>query len=609
MLGLGLSLSSTPVIGGAINAPSFALDFRNGDNPVTKYGFVFTRATTATYVNSAGLLATAASGELRYDYDPVTLAARGILVEEASTNLVASSANPHLAGTASVAVTQSQTDPAGGTTATLATGIGFGPTWVYDSGGTVTYTSGTTYTLSKFVKPGTETRIQLTGPSAAFGGSQYANFRLTGAGSVLASVGCTATIVQVGAWYRIAISLTASGSAGGNCGALGFINSDLATRLVSFDSTGLTVYAAFTQAEAKAFPTSYIPTTGAAATRNADALTLTGAAGRTNLCSYSNDFTSATGGWSGTTRASVVGDAAIAPDGTMTADALVEDGTATSTHYANKGSINVSNSTSYTYSIYLKPNGRTFVRVQPYSGAAHYADFQLVGAGTIGTQSGGVGAISSVGNGWYRCEVRFTSSATGVAQTLYLLEADNDTSYSGDGTSGVYLWGAQLETGSSATAYIPTTNGPRTVENVASWFNGDTGTWVVHGRSPNNTAQNARIVMLRNNSGWYVLNNLISTTSALQLNAAGDATSFTTAVGSLPVNTSYKSATAWNGTDSAAVLNGGAAGTGSTYVSRAFFQYVHIGSYGGSLYLNSTIAYLAFYPRRLSNASLQALTA
>lgn len=123
MLGLGLSLSSTPVIGGAINAPSFALDFRNGDNPVTKYGFVFTRATTATYVNSAGLLATAASGELRYDYDPVTLAPRGILVEEASTNLVPTSTAWTATGGGVVDGTQSAPD--GTTTAIkLSEGVG-----------------------------------------------------------------------------------------------------------------------------------------------------------------------------------------------------------------------------------------------------------------------------------------------------------------------------------------------------------------------------------------------------------------------------------------------------------------------------------------------------
>lgn len=56
------------------------------DNNIT-----FTRASSATYVNSAGLIATALTNNPRFDYDPVTLAALGLLIEEQRTNLLLNS--------------------------------------------------------------------------------------------------------------------------------------------------------------------------------------------------------------------------------------------------------------------------------------------------------------------------------------------------------------------------------------------------------------------------------------------------------------------------------------------------------------------------------------
>lgn len=80
--------------------PSLDLSFTTGtlDPRIT-----FTRASVGTYFDAAGVMQTAAGGAPRFDYDPVTHAARGLLIEEARTNLLLNSA---------VLTTQSVTVPA-----------------------------------------------------------------------------------------------------------------------------------------------------------------------------------------------------------------------------------------------------------------------------------------------------------------------------------------------------------------------------------------------------------------------------------------------------------------------------------------------------------------
>ena len=69
-------------------------------------GVTFTRASTATYFDSAGTLQTAATNAPRWDYDPVTRALNGLLIEEARTNLLLNSAT---LGTQSATVTAAAT--------------------------------------------------------------------------------------------------------------------------------------------------------------------------------------------------------------------------------------------------------------------------------------------------------------------------------------------------------------------------------------------------------------------------------------------------------------------------------------------------------------------
>ena len=165
--------------------------------------------------------------------------------------------------------------------------------------------------------------------------------------------------------------------------------------------------------------------------------------GTRNLLTYTEQFDNAV--WI-KGQATVSANTAIAPDGTTTADTLIEDST------NNYHSINYTAGTVgaiETYSFYAKASGRSWLGVQIGSVFNAYFD---ISNGVLGTVSSGTASISSAGNGWYRCTVTVTRAGN-TNNRIFLGSANGTVSYLGNGTSGIYIWGAQLELGSSATAY------------------------------------------------------------------------------------------------------------------------------------------------------------
>jgi hypothetical protein len=176
----------------------------------------------------------------------------------------------------------------------------------------------------------------------------------------------------------------------------------------------------------------------------------------TNLLLRSEEFQTT---WAAT-RASVTANSIVAPDGSLTADKITEDTTATATHLlAQTGTLISIVGSRYTYSVYAKADGRNWIVLSPGS-TWGYAWFDI-SAGAVGTVIDGGGAttasITNVGNGWYRCVVSATAVDARGLQVL-LANANNVVTYTGNGTSGIYLWGAQLEQASTVGEYIPTTS-------------------------------------------------------------------------------------------------------------------------------------------------------
>jgi hypothetical protein len=179
----------------------------------------------------------------------------------------------------------------------------------------------------------------------------------------------------------------------------------------------------------------------------------------TNLSIYSQQFDNAAWTKSGS---SIVANFTTAPDGTMTADAIVENSANVSHFMAIAATVSLG--VQYTLSIYVKAiaNGRYLelggFGLGSLSEAVNFDVFN----GTVSLPSTLTftksATITPHGNGWYRCSFSFFPASVGGISVFISNSASDHagTAYLGNGASGFYIWGAQLEVGESPSSYIPT---------------------------------------------------------------------------------------------------------------------------------------------------------
>ena len=381
----------------------------------------------------------------RFDHDPVTGESLGLLVEEARTNhLQYSEQFENTAWTkrnsATIAANQ-EVSPDGTQTADLVTMTTtssdmFNANWTTTGvvGNSVPITP--SFYLKKVSSTGT---LEVLHPNGAPSGLMSIDFSALDAGWNRIYPGHPATTVSNNFFS------TSSGQVG------------IFFRAPA--SAGLQFYLYGAQLEAGSFRTSYIPTEGSAQTRYADVAAVQDEDFSTiNLISYSESFDV---GWGIANflafGSGSVANATTAPDGQLTADLLVPT---TATNAKSVDQTNVFSATT-TKTIYAKPNGYDVLQLN-YGGSysTAYANFDVTN-GVLGTVSGGSASIVDAGNGWYRCSFTVTGTAGTHIHGYTIVPSTTSgraAALTGDGTSGMYLWGASLTETEYPVEYTTTRN-------------------------------------------------------------------------------------------------------------------------------------------------------
>jgi hypothetical protein len=420
----------------------------------------FTRSSVATCTGTDGTPYSVAT-------DVPCVTAAGVLVERAGTNIALRSEefdNASWVKISSAITANATTSPVGTATADKLTETAV--TDFHTASQQPTLSDNTVYAHSIFAKAAERTRIQLqsrtkantfvgvtanlstcTTISATTGTSGYVGHSVTSAGN---------------GWCRVAVLVNAlSGATAVNT----FVALDTPSGGSYLGVVGNGAYIWGYQVEQSTVLTSYIPTTGASATRTAPTITSVPLPIDSNFLLRSQEFDNAT--WT-KSQSTVTANATTAPDSTSTADKLVE--TAVSNFHFLTQTVSLAANTPYTITTYAKAAERTKLTIEysPKSGgASSNARFDL-SAGTVFQTSQQTEYLSSsieaLANGWYRCSLTINSGVGAFTPAILLLlnDASSAHNYLGDGTSGLYLWGAQSNVGTTAKTYLVTTSAVRT---------------------------------------------------------------------------------------------------------------------------------------------------
>ena len=305
------------------------------------------------------------------------------------------------------------------------------------------------------------------------------------------------------------------------------------------------------------------------------------------------------------------------PDGTTNAYKLVE-GTNNGEHIIYKISIGVTSGATLSYSFFAKKGERNVIQTYNYVGGGFQngADFDL-STGVVSNQYGGLGSMTELDNGWWRCD--FTSLAlvgqTGTNVAIRTLDNSSSNSYQGDGTSGFYIYGAQLEEGSYATSYIPTQGSVVTrladtcSQAVPDGVIGQTeGVLYVDFKFkglPNNVSSMPISIDGSGSNEAYIYIDVNNTVygqfivgGSFTCNISGD---------NLILGNTYKIAFAYKNSDFALFVNGVLSNSSNSGAVGAN-QNIVIGNYLNGNYPHDNINEAKLYNTRLTNAELEALT-
>ena len=604
--------------------PSLLLDFANTEQLDPRVSF--SRPTTATY----------------YDANTTALAEQNLF--KYSQDFTQSSAWTLTAVTDSIIAA-----PDGTTTGTTLTDTAVTNTFNVQQNKTG---SAGSYTGSMYFQAGTVGYAYVQVTDGTFRYTVLINLS-TGAFATSSSTGSPTgtsyTITQVGSWWRLAVTVNLTGSTIYLLGGL----SNTASPTFSFGNaqytgTGTgTIYVWGAQLEQRASATAYTANLGSTTTTNYIPVLQTASANQarfdhnpttreslgllieqqsTNLLTWSQDFSNAA--WT-KIMSSIAPNTNIAPDGTQTVSQLIED-TSNNSHQLSRILGNPIGAGTYTLSASFKQSGRQYVQmrftVDPASTVLTYdVVFDLVNGTVSNSSVNGTtstsNSIKSLGNGCYLCSITVGNPSglrldTTIYPSIYSTVQANPV-YQGNGYSGIYIWGAQLEALSFPTSYIPTVASQVTRSgelvtitgaNLTSWYQNNQGTWYVNGT----TIWNATNVP---SSGWIYYSASSGFVAPIYTNTAANAIYFydnTNAAGvTAPgFGTRMQVSSSYGALGKFMVVNGGAPGS-TTYLNNGFASpaTVFLGANsGGTAQINGRIQKISYYPIQLTSAQQQSLT-
>ena len=354
---------------------------------------------------------------------------------------------------------------------------------------------------------------------------------------------------------------------------------------------------------------------------------------RTNLVLQSENISTTWANSNGTRTTDII----VSPDGLLNGDAFIEN-TVDGVHGIDQA-ITTSASTTYSFSVYAKEvdGAKRYLRLSMSSTASvslwSAATYDLAIGSVTSTDAAGGGAVTStaitaVGNGWYRCTLTGNIGANtdmrmlvtpSSSATIYTPNGRGRHSYTGDGYSGIYIWGAQLEVGAFPTSYIPTVASQvtrsadaasMTGANFSSWYRQDEGAVYLDYKT-SGQKNSLRVASVSDGTGSNKMDFAIASAGGAGpylFVVANGTNQVTTNAGTYTSNTNYKWAGAYKINNYAWSKDGGSVISDTDALVPVVNQLRIAQDGAGGNPFNGHIRKIAYYPKRLTNAELQGLT-
>jgi hypothetical protein len=629
----------------------------------------FTRASRATYFDSTGIIKSATTNTPRFDYNPITLALRGILVEEQRTNLLTYSEYfDNAAWTPGDAtVTANATNAPTGTAVADALIENSATSEHRIISGTISWAGNTQYTVTLFLKQNGRSKVDvLFGTSGNWvNGERLAQFNLSnGTISTTPSSPAVASIESVGnGWYRCRVTATSVAVPSASIISIRMCDAAGLASYAGDNVSGIYIWGA--QVEVGAFPTSYVPSS----------VTFSG---RTSTATYF-DYT-------GTLRTALSGEARISYNpSNLNADPfllLEESRTNSIRNNMMAGAVAGTPGTLPTnWSVYVAPtgitrqivgtgtvNGVTYIDVR-YSGTpSSTAEISLyteqgsaVSASTgqvwnhsiwLAIVSGSLTNISTISirtlelnsSSAYLRETavnvvsqisstltRYNLNSAALGASVSRLAPTISVAASAVAPIDITLriGMPQLELGAGATSVIPTSSVAITrsadtstsaaatrsadvasINTLDPWYNMNEGTIYAEGTSYAENTAHRPLIYFGNtdNSDRIEIRFLTTSGGAREYVNVGGSTQADFGFTAPASGAIAKMALAYKANDFAGTINGASPSTDSAGLIPTPTR-VELGiSLSGTNILNGWLRRIVYYPRRLTNAELQALT-